>query len=150
MSAEQLRQTAALHTITKGRPVESTLQHWRIDLRAQHHPRDHVQAAALALGPAMALDATAEIRTRIIDHGVTVRGADGTAYTRIGPTHTEATVPADFRSREGPRELLALRRIAARRARSLKRPARRRPGVLLDGNAGACGGVGVGDGRGLS
>ena len=111
VSAEQLRQTAALHTITEGRPVEQTYQHWRIDLRAPHHPRGHVQAAALALGPAMALDATAEIRTRIVDHSVTVRGADGTAYTRIGPTHTEATVPADFRSSEGPRELLALRRF---------------------------------------
>lgn len=107
---ELLRQTTALHAITDGQLVEHTYRYWRVDLRSPGHPSGYVGAAALALGPSIEVDATADIEVRPVDHSITVRTPSGDAYTRMMGSHTEARVPIDLRSAEGPRELLALRR----------------------------------------
>ena len=110
LAEERLSLTAAAHFLDPG-PVEHTHQHWRLDLRTPAHPLGYATAAAVALGPALVVDATAALRVRVVDHSVTVVGPNGDRYTRMRGTRTHATVPIELRSTEGPRDLLALRRL---------------------------------------
>lgn len=109
---ELLRLTTAHHLIDGGQVIERQHRHWRVDLRAPEHPRGYVRAGLLALGPAWPFALTQDFRApRIVDTSTTVRTADGSVYTRLGPTYTEGTLPLEAGSLEGPRDLLALRRF---------------------------------------
>lgn len=111
LAEEQLSLTTAAHFLGPAGPAEHTHQHWRLDLRTPAHPLGYATAAAVALGPALVVDATEALRVRVVDHSVTVVGPNGDRYTRVRGTRTHATVPIELRSAEGPRDLLALRRL---------------------------------------